>query len=71
MSAPIAARAGNIRLIQPLTRSLERTRVRYYLALVVVDVVLILAGFGFVGQIYLDFRPFRYEFLQAQLLLPL
>jgi lipopolysaccharide/colanic/teichoic acid biosynthesis glycosyltransferase len=71
MSAPIAARAGNVRLIQPLARSLERTRVRYYLALLIVDIVLILGGFGFVGQLYLDFRPFKYAFLQAQLLLPL
>ena len=71
MSAPIAVQAGNVRIVQALARSRERTRVRYYLALVIVDVVLILGGFSFVGQLYFDFRPFKYAFLQAQLLLPL
>jgi lipopolysaccharide/colanic/teichoic acid biosynthesis glycosyltransferase len=71
MSAPIAARAANVRIIQPLASSRERTRVRYYLALLVLDIILILAGFSFVGQLYLDFKPFKYAFLQAQLLLPL
>jgi lipopolysaccharide/colanic/teichoic acid biosynthesis glycosyltransferase len=71
MSAPVAAQAGNVRIVQPLASSRERTRVRYYLALVVMDVALILGGFSFVGQLYLDFRPLKYAFLQAQLLLPL
>jgi len=71
MNAPIAARRANVRIIQPLAPSLERTRVRFYLALLVLDVVLILAGFSFVGQLYLDFKPFKFAFLQAQLLLPL
>ena len=71
MNAPIAARSPAGRSMQPATPSLERRRVRIYLAMVVLDVCLILGGFGLVGQLYLDYNPLRFALLQAQLLLPL
>ncbi len=67
MNAPVTPRLT----INPLAPSLERRRVRIYLAMVLVDVILILAAFSFVGTFYLDYRPLKFAFLQAQLLLPL
>ncbi len=71
MNAPIAPglRAG--RTIHPLAPSLERKRLRIYLAMLVIDVLLILAAFSLVGTFYLDYKPLKFAFLQAQLLLPL
>ena len=71
MNAPIAGRSSMGRVIQPLAPSLERRRVRIYLALLVLDIALILGGFMVVGEIYLDYRPFKFALFQAQLLLPL
>ena len=71
MNAPIAPRRTDGRAIQPLAPSLERRRLRIYLALVVVDIILILAAFSMVGTFYLDYKPLKFAFLQAQLLLPL
>jgi hypothetical protein len=71
MNAPIAGRAALGRVIHPLAPSLERRRVRIYLSLLILDILLILGGFMVVGEIYLDFRPFKFALLQAQLLLPL
>lgn len=71
MNAPIAARSPAGRSMHPATPSLERRRVRIYLAMVVLDVCLILGGFGLVGQTYLDYNPMKFALLQAQLLLPL
>ena len=71
MNAPIAARSPAGRSMRPATPSLERRRVRIYLAMVALDVVLILGGFAVVGQAYLDFNPLKFALLQAQLLLPL
>jgi lipopolysaccharide/colanic/teichoic acid biosynthesis glycosyltransferase len=71
MNAPLIARPASGGTIQPLAPSLERTRVRIYLAMLVLDVILILAGFSLVGTLYLAFRPLQFAFLQAQLLLPL
>ena len=71
MNAPIAGRASLGRMVQPLAPSLERRRVRIYLALLVLDILLILGGFMVIGEIYLDYRPFKFALLQAQLLLPL
>ena len=71
MNAPVALRRTDGRAIQPLAPSLERRRLRIYLALVVVDIILILAAFSMVGTFYLDYKPLKFAFLQAQLLLPL
>lgn len=70
MNAPITARSA-AKATRALAPSLERRRLRIYLALVVLDIVLILAGFNLVGLIYLDYRPFQFALLQAQLLIPL
>lgn len=71
MNAPIATRMADRRAILPLAPSRERSRVRIYLGMLVFDIILILAGFGLAGYLYLDFKPFKFAFLQAQLLLPL
>ena len=72
MNAPIARQErSSSRSSQPLAPSLERKRLRIYLTLLVLDVALIFGGFTFVGELYLNFRPFKFALLQAQLLLPL
>ena len=70
MNAPINAGSA-AKATRALAPSLERRRLRIYLALVVLDIALILAGFNLVGLLYLDYRPFQFALLQAQLLLPL
>jgi lipopolysaccharide/colanic/teichoic acid biosynthesis glycosyltransferase len=71
MNVPIVGPTPIGRTMQAVAPSLERRRLRIYLGLVVFDVMLILGAFMLVGEIYLDYRPFRYALLQAQLLLPL
>ena len=71
MNAPVAPVLTAGRTIHPLAPSLERKRVRVYVAMVVIDVILILAAFSVVGTFYLDYKPLQFAFLQAQLLLPL
>lgn len=70
MNAPIAAYSA-VKGLRPLAPSLEHRRVRIYLALVILDILMILGAFSVVGHLYLDFRPSRYALQQAQLLLPL
>jgi len=70
MNAPISARS-KAQATRALAPSLERRRLRIYSVLVVLDVVLILAGFNLIGLLYLDYRPFQFALLQAQLLIPL
>jgi hypothetical protein len=39
--------------------------------LVLLDVCLILGGFGLIGEAYLHYNPLKFALLQAQLLMPL
>lgn len=71
MNLPLEAESLSASAWRPLAPSLERRRMRIYLALVIADVVLILCAFGNVGNAYLDFFGFTHGARQAQLLIPL
>ncbi|MXO75548.1 exopolysaccharide biosynthesis polyprenyl glycosylphosphotransferase [Altererythrobacter aerius] len=71
MNAPIVGNVTTLADNAPLAPSLERERVRLYLLMLVVDIVLILSAFAAVGLSYLAHRPVLNALLQAQLLLPL
>ncbi|GGE02576.1 hypothetical protein GCM10011515_22790 [Tsuneonella deserti] len=71
MNAPLAPGLRRALTITPLAPSLERTRLRAYLAFLLLDVALILAAFSLAGWLYLNFKPVKYGLLQAQLLMPL
>lgn len=71
MNAPVAPGLRRALIVSPLAPSLERTRVRAYLALLVLDVLLILAAFSLAGWLYLYFKPVKLGLIQGQLLLPL
>ncbi|ANY18878.1 UDP-glucose:undecaprenyl-phosphate glucose-1-phosphate transferase [Tsuneonella dongtanensis] len=67
MNAPTKVFIGDKHVGGPLARSLEQRRVRYYLAMVVLDVAILLAAFALVEMAYLG----RVKLLEGQLLLPL
>ncbi|UIP07176.1 exopolysaccharide biosynthesis polyprenyl glycosylphosphotransferase [Erythrobacter sp. SDW2] len=75
MNAPAKAEHGTAKAAPTLAiapaPSLERRRLRAYLMLVAVDVVLILAGFLLAGQLYLGRLPDPQAMRQAYLLLPI
>lgn len=71
MHAPLEAETLSVRPARPLAPSLERRRVRIYLALVIADVLMILSAYSAVGRLYLDFQGAYFGSQQAQLLLPL
>ena len=68
VKAPRVRRAKGAIVLPP---SLERRRVRLYLAMLLIDIALIFAAFFVAGRLYLEFRPERISMLEAQLLLPL
>lgn len=57
--------------LRALAPSLERRRVRYYLSMVLVDIVMVLASFILAHEIYLDYPAAHSRTLEAQLVLPL
>jgi len=65
-TGPIAAQA-----VRPLAPSLERRRVRLYLAMLLIDVALLLGSFGFIGTLYRSEIGPRSVLAEGQLLLPL
>lgn len=75
MHAPARAQldVSYVRAVQPIAPapSLERRRLRAYLALVGLDVLLVLAGFLLAGAIYLGRLPDPQALRQAYLLLPI
>ena len=71
MNAPVVPRLTPAQAILPLAPSLERKRLRIYIAMTLIDVVLVLGSFSLVGIAYLDYNPLKFALLQAQLLLPL
>src|SRR5687768_3419267 len=71
MNAPATTQTLPARGPRPLAPSLERRRVRIYLAMVLADIAMILVAFGLVGNVYLEFRGFNHGAGQAQLLIPL
>ena len=58
-------------LAPPLVRSLERRRLRAYLALILADLAALLLSFLAAGWLHEDLVPHPTSLLQAQLLLPL
>jgi polysaccharide biosynthesis protein PslA len=70
MNAPFERRLGEADMAGPLAPSLERRRVRIYLSMVLVDVAILLGGFGLMELVYLGWTRTTHLF-EAQLLLPL
>ncbi len=70
MNAPFENQLSTVRVGAPLAPSLERRRVRLYLFMVVLDVAILLAGFGAMEQLYQGFVRSNPLF-EAQLLIPL
>ena len=56
--------------VRPLAPSLERRRVRLYLALVLIDAAIVLGSFALIAQLYLDPLDPRSRLLEGALLLP-
>jgi lipopolysaccharide/colanic/teichoic acid biosynthesis glycosyltransferase len=71
MNAPVRARPIAAQATRPLAPSLERRRVRLYLAIVLLDVALLLGAFGTVGTLYQARIGARSVLAEGQLLLPL
>jgi polysaccharide biosynthesis protein PslA len=70
MNAPVKGPVAG-RIASPLAPSLEQRRVRLYLVIVVLDVLLLLGAFGTVGTLYRSVIGARSVFAEGQLLLPL
>ncbi len=71
MNAPAFARKVENDPIGPTVPSLERKRLRAYIAIIASDVLMILAGFALAGLIYRGDYPDGQALLEAQLILPL
>ena len=71
MNAPLETGSLTAPPVRPLAPSLERRRVRLYLALVLIDAAVVLASFTLVAQLYLDPLDPRTRLLEGQLMLPL
>lgn len=56
--------------VRPLAPSLERRRVRLYLAFVVIDAAIVLGSFALIAELYLSPFDQRTRLLEGQLLLP-
>lgn len=71
MNAPVRAEPLAAHAMRPLAPSLERRRVRLYIAILLLDVALLLGAFGSVGTLYRAELGARSVLTEGELLLPL